>query len=380
MNLHLAFRIAMPTVLLCVAGPGIVRAQHADVLIQQSNGVLVTGNANFDNNTWTTGRRVFSGEFDGDFAVNNPGYNALAAGSPSMPAGTQPLPANTALSWDFLAMAIAPQKSNLFYWNGLESDGQPGITAGDVHFGALPLPTYTLSLFDKTNTAYAVNGAGSDAVGGVIDDTAADGSLHRHRFYFLQDNDGNGATVPADGIYLFAMSMKMTGLATSKPIFMVFGTLGSSIAALDDAAVPWVQARVDSLVPLAGDYNQNGTVDAADYIIWRNTLGQTGSGLAADGDGDNLVDGGDYAVWRSNFGHTTSMGSVTTLSANSIPEPNGVPLIVLSLSSGGLGRRRRRSLKLEPNHPEKVCEAVQSASRFRADLLDPRFSPIYYES
>ena len=29
-------------------------------------------------------------------------------------------------------------------------------------------------------------------------------------------------------------------------------------------------------VTLAGDYNRNGVVDAADYTVWRNTLGQIG--------------------------------------------------------------------------------------------------------
>lgn len=358
MSFHRAFRIAMPTVLLCVAGPGIVRAQHTDVLIQQSNGVLVTGNANFDNNTWTTGRRVFSGEFDADYAVNNPGFNALASGSPSMPSGTQSLPVNTALSWDFLEMTIAPRKSNLFYWNGLESDGLPGITAGDVLFGALPLPTYTLSLFDKTNAAYAVNGASSDVAGGIVDDTAADGSLHRHRFYFLQDNDGNGATVPVDGIYLLAMRMKMTGLANSKPIFMVFGTPGSSIAALDDAAIPWVQAHVDTLVPLAGDYNQDDAVDAADYVVWRNTLGQTGGGLAADGDSDNQVDTDDHIVWRNNFGQTNSMGSAADFLATAVPEPVGIAVIAVPILIYAAKWRIRRRRQRQPIYPEYVCQTA----------------------
>ena len=40
-------------------------------------------------------------------------------------------------------------------------------------------------------------------------------------------------------------------------------------------------------VGLVGDYNDDGTVDAADYTVWRDSLGQTGSGLAA---GSVLVD------------------------------------------------------------------------------------------
>lgn len=55
-----------------------------------------------------------------------------------------------------------------------------------------------------------------------------------------------------------------------------------------------------------GDYNQNGVVDAADYVVWRKTLGATGitpySG--ADGNGNGMVDDADYGVWRSHFGIT----------------------------------------------------------------------------
>jgi hypothetical protein len=66
--------------------------------------------------------------------------------------------------------------------------------------------------------------------------------------------------------------------------------------------------------PLAGDYNGNGTVDAADYIVWRKSVGQTGAGLAADGDGDMDVDDNDRFVWRANFGRA-SVAAITPASA-----------------------------------------------------------------
>jgi hypothetical protein len=329
-----------------VAGPGTARAQHIDVLVQQQNGMLITGNANFDGSTWTTGRRVFSGEFDGDFAVNSPGYNALAAGSPSLPAGAQALPGNSALSWDFLPMTIAPRVANLFYWNGLESDGLPGITPSDVQFGGLPGSSYSLSLFDQSGGSFAVNGSANIVPGGIIDDTAADGSLHRHRFYFLQDGDGNSLTLPADGIYLFAMRFRMTSLESSKPIFMVFGTPGSSVAALDDAAVPWVEQQLN----LPGDYNRNGVVDAADYALWRDTNGQMGIGLAADGDGNQHVEQADYVFWRQRFGQASQLivnigfGSGATAglpNSAAVPEPYGGQLFFLAtVGMGGICRLR----------------------------------------
>jgi hypothetical protein len=55
---------------------------------------------------------------------------------------------------------------------------------------------------------------------------------------------------------------------------------------------------------LAGDYNLDSVVDAADYSVWRDALGDTGlvpfSG--ADGDGDGRVTANDRSVWVANFG------------------------------------------------------------------------------
>ena len=58
---------------------------------------------------------------------------------------------------------------------------------------------------------------------------------------------------------------------------------------------------------LPGDYNFNGTVDAADYTIWRDTLGST-TDLRANGDNTGasagVIDQADYDFWLSHFGQT----------------------------------------------------------------------------
>jgi hypothetical protein len=60
---------------------------------------------------------------------------------------------------------------------------------------------------------------------------------------------------------------------------------------------------------LPGDYNYNGSVDAADYTVWRDTKGST-TDLRADGSGpttgvpDGVVDDYDYAFWKSHIGDT----------------------------------------------------------------------------
>jgi phospholipase/lecithinase/hemolysin len=87
--------------------------------------------------------------------------------------------------------------------------------------------------------------------------------------------------------------------------------------------------RALALFEMPGDYNQNGAVDAADYVVWRDTRGQTGTGLPADGNGDRQIDAADYNVWRANFGATVVAGTASKL--ESVPEPATVfvPLTVL---------------------------------------------------
>jgi pimeloyl-ACP methyl ester carboxylesterase len=62
---------------------------------------------------------------------------------------------------------------------------------------------------------------------------------------------------------------------------------------------------VNDSSPVAGtgDYNLNGAVDAADYTVWRDSLGQAVAAFTgADGNGTGTVDASDYALWKANFG------------------------------------------------------------------------------
>ena len=75
----------------------------------------------------------------------------------------------------------------------------------------------------------------------------------------------------------------------------------------------------------AGDFDRSGKVDAADYVYWRKTLGQSvNMGTAADGNLNGIVDIDDYRVWRTNFGAAYSAGSGTSVgSVGTVPEPDG---------------------------------------------------------
>jgi len=62
----------------------------------------------------------------------------------------------------------------------------------------------------------------------------------------------------------------------------------------------------------AGDYNHDGIASAADYTVWRDTLGET-SDLRADGDGSEVVDEGDYTHWKNNFGNAVVPTTIASL-------------------------------------------------------------------
>ncbi|MEN1678963.1 MAG: CARDB domain-containing protein [Planctomycetota bacterium] len=76
--------------------------------------------------------------------------------------------------------------------------------------------------------------------------------------------------------------------------------------------------------PTPGDFNGDGTIDIADFTVWRDALGQTGANLAADANYDLVVDVKDYQLWKENFGQVlpaasaqaTMVGLAATLAAS----------------------------------------------------------------
>lgn len=92
---------------------------------------------------------------------------------------------------------------------------------------------------------------------------------------------------------------------------------------------------------LSGDYNRDGRVDAADYVIWRKTSGSEGIGLAADGSGNGSVNEADYLLWRQNFAQSGSAGGAT---ATTVPEPCGTYLVAAALCRAFVTRVCRHPL------------------------------------
>ncbi len=131
---------------------------------------------------------------------------------------------------------------------------------------------------------------------------------------------------------------------TEFTFFEFFSTLGSDVVggvtvqfAAATGAVPggFSILEIDDLVievfdPLAGDFNLDNVVDAADYTVWRDNLGLSDAALNGNGTGHpsgNVV-AADYALWRSSFGNTLS-GSIVLAgpSGTSVPEPTSLGIL-----------------------------------------------------
>lgn len=321
-------------------------AQHSDVLLQVVDGKVAVGAANFDDNLWTIGQRVFARELLSNFRANDPGFTSLATGNPSLGSGVLGFPANHDVSFDLLPMTVGSTVANLFYWNGSDLGGD-GLTQEDVSFVRAPTGV-TWNIFDDGFNLFTADGSDAMIPGGLIQESSSDidpgdgidtGSLHSHLLMRVDDGDGNTQTSPPSGVYMVSLQARSEGLETSEPFIFVQRT-STVTDAVRDLAAAWADANYDTLVngPAFGDYDDDGDVDGEDFLVWQRTFGNVGVSLAADGNADGVVDGDDLAIWQDTFGQVAQSPFASAM-AYAVPEPTAW-LLALTTASAGIFARR----------------------------------------
>ena len=73
--------------------------------------------------------------------------------------------------------------------------------------------------------------------------------------------------------------------------------------------------------PLPGDYDRDGVVDGADFLLWQRQLGMpaTPAGSGADGDASGHVDADDLTHWQDRFSESTNGAPPASLAVESTP-------------------------------------------------------------
>jgi hypothetical protein len=245
-----------------------------------------------------------------------------------------------------------------FSW---DPEGDRYVVGGDLNFmdvqpRQLNIP---VNLAGRTNVQLTVALAGTDADFETGTEAHALGDDH-FSIYFDPDGTGNftllseftgnagksleeievenGARVPGPVYTGFVLSNQFfkdytvdlpVGAANAVVRFESNTTFPNEIVALDDVRIAVAPA------PLTGDFNGNGAVDAADYVLWRN-----GGPLANEGGvTPGTATPQDYTTWRANFGRTSGSGSA--LGASGVPEPAAAVLALIAACSLRIRPNRR---------------------------------------
>jgi hypothetical protein len=105
-------------------------------------------------------------------------------------------------------------------------------------------------------------------------------------------------------------------------------------------------ALESTAVALGGDYNNDGIVDALDYTLWRNHLGQLVTLPNDTTPGE--VTAADYEVWKANYGESlfAGAGGLEVPVSNQVPEPSFLLLVAVAggMAWASCGRRSPRSV------------------------------------
>jgi hypothetical protein len=139
---------------------------------------------------------------------------------------------------------------------------------------------------------------------------------------FIEGTDDGTAAGATLGNYFVVKNLN-----PSSGSLFIFGD--GVVGGPERGAINGIQLVSVSATGPTGDYNGNGVVDAADYVVWRKTSGQgaTPPGSGADGNGNGTIDPGDFDFWKSTFGNTVPGAGLG--SSFAVPEPGSLSLLII---------------------------------------------------
>lgn len=216
--------------------------------------------------------------------------------------------AANAVAVDFYQIASAASALNFANWNSLDHQNYDAVDGPDV--GSTPGDSA---------------GEGWDQGGGSNNSQLIE--------YFLASA---GSSIAAGELLSLgnAFNTSIFGSGNNGDLEFTFGLVGGQLLT---GNVSYISGG-----GVAGDYNGDGIVNAADYVVWRDTLGSH-TDLRANGDNTGasagVIDQADYVYWKTRFGNTSGSGSATAAAA--VPEPNMFALLIAAVVTLNCGRPKR---------------------------------------
>jgi hypothetical protein len=255
------------------------------------------------------GATVEWGKDDGNWFLNQPGAEGDKGIRAQLTFGELASPVDARLQWEYNQAAINGTTNNgrILEGNGVSDD--PGA-GGDT--GTIANPTNP-----------------EDGPGGVIYGTTA--APHKISMEIVRLENGlievasfvDGTEVLRDDIKDTDTGFNVIGPPAFSYDYVAFRNTQDFDYVIDNFMLEVIGSNEPA--DLLGDYNANGTVDAADFVLWR------------DGNINGLQG---YSDWRANFGRAVGGGS---FSQSSVPEPASAAFLVLGgwLAIGFLVRENR---------------------------------------
>jgi T5SS/PEP-CTERM-associated repeat protein len=186
----------------------------------------------------------------------------------------------------------------------LVTPGSELLALENLTFGGGAGLTVQLAGTEPANEFGQLNAAGTAALAGALAVQLVDGFHPAAGDTFQIITAANGRSGIFSPENLPPLAGGLTWDVVYNPTSVVLNVIGSPI--------------------LVGDYNNNGTVDAADYVVWREN---NNTATTLPNDPTPGVDNSDYLAWRANFGATGSgAGAAVT-----VPEPGAIILIAGAL-------------------------------------------------
>jgi T5SS/PEP-CTERM-associated repeat protein len=234
-----------------------------------------------------------------DVSINGPGSLTV------LDTGVVNAPGGTTINTKGVLAGTGTINSNVNNSNGIVAPGAPTgmLTIGGTFHnnGKLQIDLASAMSFDKVNVSGTANLFGSldiNLMGSYVpagSDTFEILTAGSRMFTF-----GN-VTVRRNGVDAGTFNVEYT------PTSVILSAFQSS------GGPPGV----------AGDYNGNLAVDAADYVLWRNN-----GPLLNEVDAPGTVNAGDYDAWRARFGNASGSGAG---SGSAVPEPRAIALGLFAL-------------------------------------------------